>query len=101
MRAELPMRRECETFEVSFDVQQPFIVTVGRYPNGKIGEVFVRAHKRDQLFDHMAKDMAVLISKLLQYGETLEDLSESMTRDAEGRPQALAGAVIDAIVGME
>jgi len=101
MRNDLPMRRHCETFEVSFDLQQPFIVTVGRYPSGNIGEVFVRAHKRDQLFDHMARDMAILISKLLQYGETLGELSESMTRDAEGRPQALAGAVLDAIVGLE
>ena len=102
MRTELPMRRPCETIEVIFGGQtDPFIVTTGFYPDGRIGEVFIRAAKRDQLFDHLARDTAVLISKLLQYGARLPDIASSLTRDAEGRPQALAGAVIDAIVGME
>ena len=102
MRNELPMRRFSETFEVPFDTQaDPFIVTVGRYDTGAIGEVFIRAAKRDQLFDHLARDTAVLISKLLQYGARLPDIASSLTRDADGRPQALAGAVIDAIVQAE
>jgi len=44
MRRLLPHRRRAETFTV-VHWNQPFAVTIGFYPDGKPGEVFVDSHK--------------------------------------------------------
>lgn len=98
MRENLPMRREAEVFDVFFQGQrEPFSVTVGRFPDGRLAEVFIDAHKRDQMFDHLARDFAILVSIALQHGVPAEMLRKALTRDALGQPQGLAGAVLDAI----
>lgn len=97
-RTILPGRRESDTFDVFFDVMtKPFVVTVGRYEGGEIGEVFINAHKRDEMIDHLARDTAILMSFALQHGVTMDTLRAAITRDANGRPLGLAGVVLDAI----
>lgn len=69
MREILAMRRESESFDLHFQgLNDPFSVTVGRFPDGRVAEVFINARKRDQLFDHLARDAAILISIALQHG---------------------------------
>ncbi|MCW2275132.1 hypothetical protein GJ654_10385 [Rhodoblastus acidophilus] len=94
----MAQRREAETFDLQFDtLTAPFAVTVGRYEDGRVGEIFVNSHKRDQMFDHLARDTAILMSFALQHGATMESLRAALTRDANGNPLGLAGAVLDAI----
>lgn len=99
MREILAMRRESESFDLHFQgLNDPFSVTVGRFPDGRVAEVFINARKRDQLFDHLARDAAILISIALQHGAPIDALRKALSRDAHGSAQGIAGAALDVIV---
>jgi hypothetical protein len=95
-RDKLPQRRGSESFETWFEGQQ-FVVTCSRFEGGNLAEVFVSAIKTTTLFDHLARDTGLLISLALQYGASAETLATAVSRDNEGKPQGLAGHVLDAI----
>jgi hypothetical protein len=97
-REKLPMRREAESFSLRFaGVKEPFAITLARFDDGLLAEVFIDAGKRGQMFDDLARDIAVLISIALQHGAPVGTLAKALTRDAHGDAQGLAGAVLDAI----
>jgi hypothetical protein len=43
----------------------------------------------------IARDGAVLLSLALQYGAELENIRSAITRDEQGAPSSVVGAVID------
>jgi hypothetical protein len=88
-------------FGITFDVAargMSFTATVGFYPDGRPAELFLNAHKQSTDVDHDARDMAILASFALQHGAKLHELAKAMTRDAEGRPQGIAGHALDAML---
>lgn len=95
-RDKLPQRRGSESFETWFEGQQ-FVVTCSSFEGGRLAEVFVSAIKTTTLFDHLARDTGLLLSLALQYGATAETLATAVSRDSDGKPQGLAGHVLDAI----
>jgi hypothetical protein len=95
-RDKLPQRRGSESFETWFEGQQ-FVVTCSRFEGGGLAEVFVSAIKTTTLFDHLARDTGLLLSLALQHGASAETLATAVSRDGEGRPQGLAGHVLDVI----
>ncbi|KAF2991137.1 hypothetical protein OGR47_02790 [Methylocystis sp. MJC1] len=97
-REPLPCRRAGESFETFFEGQS-FRVTYGRFDNGRLAEVFISAVKTTTLFDHLARDTGLLLSLALQHGAAAAQLASAISRDGEGRPQGLAGHVLDAIDG--
>jgi hypothetical protein len=99
-RDKLPQRRGSETFEMWFEGQQ-FVVTFSRFEAGGLAEVFVNAIKTTTLFDHLARDTGLLLSLALQHGATADRLAAAVSRDGEGRPQGLAGHVLDVIASGE
>jgi hypothetical protein len=44
------------------------VVGIGRFEDGKLGEVFINTHKAGTAIDTLLKDSAVLLSVALQYG---------------------------------
>src|SRR5262245_50962733 len=66
-RTRLPDRRAAETFDLEFAGLR-YVVTIGRLPDGRPGEVFVCNHKRGNAADVVVRDAGILISLLLQYG---------------------------------
>ena len=88
----LPGRRASETFEVTFS-NVPVSVTFGRYDDGRVGEVFLSTRKAGSAVDIAARDTAVLMSLLLQYGCSAKIIGRALTADAHGRPEGLAGIV--------
>ena len=58
MRRILPQRRAAETFDMRF-WNQLFTVTVGFYPDGTPGEVFIDGGKTGQDIQSTARDAAV------------------------------------------
>lgn len=99
MRREiLPQRRAGENFEFEFEGTY-FAATIGFYPDGRIGEVFINGRKLDTAQDIYARDLGIALSIAIQYGATLESLAKAMTRDAQGRAQGLGGHVLDLIRG--
>jgi len=95
-RFTLPARRASETFELSFGGQNKlFHVTVGYYPNGDVGEVFISGAKAGSEVEAVARDGAVLLSIALQYGVPLETIKHALTREQDGSPSTIIGAVVD------
>jgi ribonucleoside-diphosphate reductase alpha chain len=88
MRQRLPNRRMNETVELDFD-GTTYAITVGLYPDGRPGEVFVHGSKVGSALDFLLDDASVLVSLLLQHGVAPRDLARSLGR----------GGVIAAVVG--
>jgi hypothetical protein len=93
-RERLPNRREATTFDVEA-LGLHFRATVGRYPGGRIGEIFLTNHRVNSQAGIMASDAAVVASIALQYGVPLEVLRHALMRDPHGKPSGPLGAVLD------
>lgn len=117
MRERLPDRRQSEAVETvcvwgaatTQEVHEPLLVTYGRYPDGRIGEVFINsmAEAQGKLASRtlsLQQDVAVLISIALQHGAPIEELRAAVGRgevNAMGKvrsmPHTIAGTVLDAL----
>ena len=96
MRRVLPRRRAAETFNLRF-WNQPFIVTVGSYPDGTPGEVFITTAKSGADLQNIANDAAVILSLALQHHVSIEVIRHAMTRCNDGSPASILGAVVDCL----
>jgi hypothetical protein len=90
----LPQRRSAETFQLRFWNQQ-FTITVGHYPDGTPGEVFIDGGKSGQDVQSTARDAAVVLSLALQYGAPIETIQHAVTRSGNGEAASILGAIID------
>src|SRR5262249_4056540 len=81
----LPDRRLAETFEIEVSGLR-YTATIGRFPDGRIGEVFLQNHKPGSQSDANARDAAVAASLAIQYGCPLHVLQRALLRDARGNP---------------
>jgi hypothetical protein len=95
----LPQRRQHATEEITF-AGIKVTVGFGRYDDGRIGEVFLSTHKAGTPVDIAARDTAILMSLLLQYGCSAKIIGRALTSDAQGRPEGLAGMVANMIQEM-
>ena len=99
-RATLPLRRRCETFELRHGGQNtPYQVTLGYYDSNEIGEVFISGSKAGSTTEAVARDGAVLLSIALQHGVPLETIKHALTREGNGTPSTIIGAVVDRLTG--
>lgn len=100
MREALPQRRFCSTFSMSF-AGEKYDVTTGRYPDGRVGEVFINrirdkaAAKLGDQLDGVCRDGAILLSLALQFGASLETVQHAITRNSQGEPSTIVGAIVD------
>ena len=93
-RRVLPQRRPAETFDLRF-WNQPFTVTVGFYPDGTPGEVFIDSRKTGGDVEAIARDAAVVLSLALQHGTPLVTIQRAVTRNAKGEAASILGAIAD------
>ncbi|BBZ93123.1 hypothetical protein BRDID11004_59780 [Bradyrhizobium diazoefficiens] len=92
----LPQRRSCETFEIDYGgLAKSHTITLGFYDDGTLGEVFINGGKSGEVVEGIARDSAVLLSLALQYGAELSNIGSAITRDEQGAPSSIVGAVID------
>lgn len=75
-----------------------YSVSVGYYPDGRIGEIFLRVGKSGTHINTYVRDSAIAISFALQYGATIEDIRSALTRDAQGVAEGPLGALLDMLV---
>jgi hypothetical protein len=93
-RERLPNRRASENF--SFELHDiRYHATLGRYPDGRPGEIFISSHKAGSATDVAARDGAIAISFALQLGAPLEDIARALSRDGSGRASGPAGCALD------
>ena len=95
-RQRLPNRRSAETLAFERD-NLKFQMTIGLYPDGRPGELFLNAEHANSLLDAMAHDAAILASLALQHGCTLETIARALKRDARGLAASPIGAAVDQI----
>lgn len=101
-RKTLPKRRPCETFSLKHGGQL-YHVTAGYYYRatadyqavGEVGEVFISTNKVGTDIESMGRDLAVLMSLAVQHGCSFETMRNALTREHDGSPATIAGAVAD------
>ena len=76
-------------------------LTVGFYPNGTPGEIFLNADRADSMLDVLMSDAAIIASLALQNGVTLEQIAHALKRDKFGIASSPFGAAIDRISDLE
>ena len=98
-RKRLPARRQAETVDLWHGGQR-YHLTIGEYPNGRPGEVFIHGAKPGSDTDLLYDDIGVLISRLLQHGDTPDALAAGLGSLGKGQgPASLVGAIAGALVG--
>ena len=100
-RERLPQRRrkisECiahgaERYGAAFT----YDVQAGLYPDGRVGEVFIRpAVKSGTFIAELFNGAAILMSLALQHGATIEDIAHSLGRFERGDRTSPLGMVAD------
>jgi hypothetical protein len=98
MRRRLPGRRACETFELEV-AGLKYTCSVGRFPDGRIGELFLSNHKSNSAADTNARDAAITFSIAVQHGADPEAIRKALSRDSQGRPSGPLGTALDVIAG--
>lgn len=93
-REQLPNRRQIEHFEIEAG-NFSYTVGVGRYPGGRVGEIFIDAGKAGTDLRTTSHDLAVAVSKLLQLGETVEGLRHCFARTEDGSPAGIIATLLD------
>ncbi|MCR6672178.1 hypothetical protein [Devosia ginsengisoli] len=116
-RQKLPTRREGETFLLDHrhspgtaaEQIETMIVSYSRYPDGRIGEVFVNCeNRRSERSIGLWADLGIIVSIALQRGATLTELSSAMSRGEINHlgkivevAQSPAGTLLDALLDIE
>jgi hypothetical protein len=93
-RRRLPNRRNCETFDIESS-SMPFTVTISRFEDGSLGEIFVSNHKNGSHADVSARDAAIIASVALQYGAPVDVLRKALIRDSRGNASGPLGVALD------
>lgn len=78
-RQRLPNRRSCETHEVVI-TDKVYVITLGFYDDGRLGEIFASGAKVGSEVNAILADGAILASRCLQLGDTIEAMAPAMSR---------------------
>src|SRR5262245_66662763 len=99
-RNRLPNRRAAETFTVEVGNLR-YVVSVGRFADGGLAELFISNGKAGSDSDTAARDSAVVASIALQYGVSLEVIRHALMRNRDGSACGPLGAALDRIAAAE
>jgi ribonucleoside-diphosphate reductase alpha chain len=94
IREPLPNRRQHEVIEFTHDFHQ-YTAGVGRYPDGRLAEVFLDSGKTGTGMQINARDGAIAISLGLQWGAPVDAIREALSRRADGAAEGPLGTLLD------
>ena len=94
VRARLPNRRGCELVDFESGGLR-FTASIGRYPDGKVGEMFIDNHKVGSTIGILVRDMAIAFSFAAQHGADIEAIRRALCRDSQGRPLGPLAVALD------
>jgi hypothetical protein len=89
-REHLPNRRQHDVAEVEHGGFR-LTVGVGRYRDGRLGEVFIDTHKAGTPIDTILRDSAILVSLALQAGTDVTNIRAALA------PTGPIAAVLDLV----
>lgn len=99
LRERLPDRRASVGFE--FEYANPdgkvsiYHATLGFYPDGRLGEVFLGTGKSNSDLDIATRDSAIALSLALQHGLKPEVMGAACLRHENGAPAGVLGRLLD------
>jgi len=93
-RRRLPNRRPAETFGIEVGGLN-YVVSVGRFDDGSLAEIFISNGKAGSDSDTAARDSAVVASIALQYGVPAEVIRRALMRNRDGSVCGPLGAALD------
>lgn len=93
-RKELPPRRECENITFRHE-DADWTASIGRYPDGAIGEIFLTGTKNGPEIVAMAQDASIAASIAFQYGAPPQIVAAALSRYGSGKPQTAFGIILD------
>ena len=97
VRERLPNRRSTKAIDIEV-AGNGYQLGVGYFADGRIGEVFVTGPKLGSDMHGLLADLGVVISRLLQHGDTPPSLAAGMARLGDGTtPASIVGAIADAL----
>ena len=99
-RERLPNRRAATTFEIELSNLR-YTATVGRFADGRIGELFLTNHRSNSQADTNARDSAIAFSFAVQHGADPRAIRRALCRDSHGRASGPLGAALDFLLGDE
>ncbi len=98
-REVLPNRRRSETFEFEAGVpgqpSQHYVATLGFYPDGRVGEIFIHPAKSGSDRDIAMQESAIAASFALQHGCSVDMIRSAMPRTSDGAPEGPLGTLLD------
>ena len=74
-------------------------MSIGEYPDGRPGEVFLHGAKPGSDVDLLYDDVGVLVFRLLQHGDDPASLAAGIGRLGNGDPASIIGAIADVLAG--
>jgi hypothetical protein len=93
-RLRLPHRRLCESFTFELGGLR-FTASVGRFADGRIGELFLNNHKSGNQSDTNARDAAIILSFALQHGADIDEIRKALCRNSSGRALGPVAEALD------
>jgi hypothetical protein len=96
-RQRLVNRRPAETFGFRWRGLD-YTATTGRFPDGRLAEIFLSGSKLNTDGDAIARDGGVVVSIALQFGAEVETLRGALLRDSRGTAASPLGAALDLVV---
>jgi hypothetical protein len=97
VRERLSDRRSSEVFTFE-DHGHRFTGSISRFPDGRLGELFLSNHKAGSQIGTLVHDAAIILSFALQHGADVEDIRKALCRDNEGRALGPLAAALDLLV---
>jgi hypothetical protein len=96
VRQRLASRRPSEFFEFE-SMGMRFTASVSRYPDGRLGEIFIDNHKAGSAIGTLVRDSAIAFSFAIQCGADPEQIRTALCRDSQGNASGPLGAALDLI----
>jgi hypothetical protein len=74
-----------------------YTASIGRFPDGRLAEIFISSAKSGSHSDSAAKDSAVVCSIALQFGVPVDVIRHGLLRDTRGVASSPLGCALDLI----
>src|SRR5215472_14548698 len=97
VRTRLLNRRGSTKFELEVGGLR-YTCTFSRFPDGRIGELFLTNHKSNSAADVNARDAAITFSIAVQHGADQHAIRRALCRDSHGRASGPLGAALDRLL---
>lgn len=95
-RDRLKNRRPHEVFAIEHSGMK-FTAGIGRFPDGRLAELFVATDELGTLFDTVMRDAAILLSLAVQHGSDVDTIHHALVRNGDGSASGPIGALLDLI----